>query len=434
MVANVSFVLFTLFIAQTCAQVSLDDLIGRVFNNNTPSVETTTERIETVPTKAIGGYKVSLDDLIGIVFNNNTPSVQTTTERIETVPTKAIGVYKSCGLEKECVPRHLCVDGAISTTGENLFDIRIIDEVCSYSEICCDIPNKRSESVVPPFPKERHEGCGWRNIDGVGFKISGDYDNESQFAEFPWMVAILRAEDAGGSIIHLYDCGGSLIAPNVVLTASHCVFNRKVQQLVVRGGEWDTQNENEILSHVDKHVKEIIVHENYNKGALYNDVALLILEDDFVWQENIRPICLPELNANFDGSRCYATGWGKDKFGRDSIYQAILKKIDLPVVPRDTCQKYLRNTRLGLYFNLHESFICAGGEKGKDMCKGDGGSPLVCPIPGVKNRYYQAGIVAWGIGCAEENIPGVYANVAYLRPWISEKLAARGISFASFTP
>lgn len=36
---------------------------------------------------------------------------------------------------------------------------------------------------------------------------------------------------------------------------------------------------------------------------------------------------------------------------------------------------------------------------------GDGGSPLVCPIPGRYQQYYQAGIVAWGIGCGTE-VPG----------------------------
>jgi hypothetical protein len=47
----------------------------------------------------------------------------------------------------------------------------------------------------------------------------------------------------------------------------------------------------------------------------------------------------------------------------------ILKKVDLPVVPRDTCVEALRTTRLGPYFKLHESFICAGGDQGKDTCK-----------------------------------------------------------------
>ena len=89
-------------------------------------------------------------------------------------------------------------------------------------------------------------------------------------------------------------------------------------------------------------------------------------------------------------------GWGKDLFGKEGKYQTILKKIELPTVPFAKCQDSLRKTRLGRRFILHESFMCAGGEIGKDACKGDGGSPLVCPVDGKPGHYYQAGIVAWG--------------------------------------
>ena len=89
-------------------------------------------------------------------------------------------------------------------------------------------------------------------------------------------------------------------------------------------------------------------------------------------------------------------------------YQVILKKIELPIVPHAPCQESFRKTRLGKRFNLHQSFICAGGEPGKDTCKGDGGSPLVCPVQGHPGHFYQAGIVAWGIGCGEQGTPGAY--------------------------
>merc|ERR1712203_145767 len=55
-------------------------------------------------------------------------------------------------------------------------------------------------------------------------------------------------------------------------------------------------------------------------------------------------------------------------------------------------------------------FICAGGVDGKDTCKGDGGSPLVCQSKFDPTSYVQAGIVAWGIGCGEDNTPGINAE------------------------
>lgn len=80
-----------------------------------------------------------------------------------------------------------------------------------------------------------------------------------------------------------------------------------------------------------------------------------------------------------------------------SYYPRILKKIELPTVQHADCQTKMRRTRLGRRFILDNSFMCAGGEAGIDTCKGDGGSPLVCPVAGVQNKYYQAGIVAWGM-------------------------------------
>merc|ERR1712096_148703 len=106
----------------------------------------------------------------------------------------------------------------------------------------------------------------------------------------------------------------------------------------------------------------------------------------------------------FDGTTCFATGWGKDKFGSAGQYQVVLKEIDLPVVSNYECQDKLRSTRLGQKYKLHDSFLCAGGINGKDTCKGDGGSPLVCPSKYDPNTYVQAGIVAWGIGCGEDGV------------------------------
>merc|ERR1712080_561944 len=109
-------------------------------------------------------------------------------------------------------------------------------------------------------------------------------------------------------------------------------------------------------------------------------------------------------------------------------YQVILKEIDLPVVDNYQCEASLRRTRLGGKFQLDDSFLCAGGVPGKDICKGDGGSPLVCPSKTFPNRYVQAGIVAWGIGCGEQGIPGVYGDVAKGVCFIDHAMSCNGVA------
>jgi len=44
----------------------------------------------------------------------------------------------------------------------------------------------------------------------------------------------------------------------------------------------------------------------------------------------------------------------------------------------------------------------------------------------------QTGIVAWGIGCGEKGIPGVYVDVAKFRTWIDEKLTRLNVNIDSY--
>merc|ERR1712098_36542 len=277
------------------------------------------------------------------------------------------------------------------------------DSKCEgFLDVCCQDPDF---SAPPPTPiKQYVPKCGQRHENGLGVRIQGFNEGESQFGEWPHMCAVLSEEvvvesDTGYTqqqqeveeTVNLYQCGGSLIAPDTILTAAHCVdkFIQNPGSLKIRCGEWDTQDQTEPRPHQDRYVTNLDIHPAFNDKNLANDWALLYTAQPFQLQEHIDTVCLPQPGEQFAGDTCFATGWGKDKFGAEGQYQVVLKEIDLPVVGHDQCEAKLRTTRLGRRFQLDDSFICAGGEDGKD------------------------------------NVPGVYAAVAESVCWVDYSMSCR---------
>lgn len=70
--------------------------------------------------------------------------------------------------------------------------------------------------------------------------------------------------------------------------------------------------------------------------------------------------------------------------------------------------------------------ICAGYlSGGHDTCQGDSGGPLLCREPNDPNKWYVAGIVSHGEGCARPMEPGVYTRVALFMDWINKVTGMR---------
>ncbi|XP_069177246.1 phenoloxidase-activating factor 2 isoform X2 [Procambarus clarkii] len=285
-------------------------------------------------------------------------------------------------------------------------------------DICCrDIDT----SLPPPRPRNIYTpACGNRNPKGVGGIFKGFTESYAQFGEFPWMVVVMTADQPLGSGQNAYISGGSLVHPSFVMTAAHYVADKAAKDVAVRLGEWNIKAPTEPIKHQEILVSQIHLHPDFNPKSLKYDVALLQLKQPAQLGPTVDTICLPSPFQKFDGSQCVSSGWGKDIFGQEGKYQQILKTVTLPAMNHRSCEAALRRTRLGSNFILDQTFMCAGGQRGKDLCTGDGGSPLVCPKPGDPNRYVQAGIVAWGIGCGTEGVPGVYADVSQAMPWINQ--------------
>jgi secreted trypsin-like serine protease len=88
-------------------------------------------------------------------------------------------------------------------------------------------------------------------------------------------------------------------------------------------------------------------------------------------------------------------------------------KVSLSEFNLTTCKKLMDNIN-------PDTNLCFGGDDkgGFGTCTGDSGGPLQCQSS--DGKWYQIGIISWGISCARANIPDVYTRVAYFYDWIEE--------------
>jgi len=191
-----------------------------------------------------------------------------------------------------------------------------------------------------------------------------------------------------------------------------------VSQIRLRLGEYDFSNAKEPFAYVERAASKKIVHPKYNFFTYEYDLALVRLEEAINFQPNIAPICLPAIeDVNLVGMNATVTGWGRLSEG--GTLPSKLQQVTLPIVSNRKCEAMF--LKAGRKEHIPDIFMCAGYEEGgRDSCQGDSGGPM--QIQGKDGKYFLGGIISWGIGCAEANLPGVCTRISKFTSWILENV------------
>ncbi|KZS21782.1 putative Transmembrane protease serine 11E [Daphnia magna] len=233
----------------------------------------------------------------------------------------------------------------------------------------------------------------------------------TQYGQWPWQVSLRQWRTA----TFLHKCGAALLNENWAITAAHCVDNVQPDDLLLRMGEYDLATDEEEYPYIERKVQIVASHPQFDSRTFEYDLALLRFYDPVRFQPNIVPICLPPPSeVDFVGRTAYVTGWGR--LYEDGPLPSKMQQVSVPVINNTDCESMYR--RAGYVEHIPNIFICAGYADGKrDSCEGDSGGPMVIQE---EQSWVLAGVISWGIGCAEANQPGVYTRISEFRDWIDK--------------
>uniref|UniRef100_A0A3B3ZLF5 Uncharacterized protein n=1 Tax=Periophthalmus magnuspinnatus TaxID=409849 RepID=A0A3B3ZLF5_9GOBI len=243
---------------------------------------------------------------------------------------------------------------------------------------------------------EAHCDCGTR-----------PYKLNPELGEWPWQVS-LHFLTSG------HVCGASILSPKWLLSASHCFITNSQENRIP--SNWQSYSGmQDQYKHDDvqrRSIRRIITHPDYNQMTFDYDIALLELSEPLEFTNSIQPICLPSSSHVFTaGMSCWVTGWGAMREGGRAAQ--LLQKASVKIINDSVCNTVTEG-------QVTSRMMCSGFlSGGVDACQGDSGGPLTCFEE--SGKWFQAGIVSWGEGCARRNKPGVYSRVTKLRDWIKKE-------------
>ncbi|UJR10760.1 hypothetical protein I4U23_014948 [Adineta vaga] len=267
-------------------------------------------------------------------------------------------------------------------------------------------------SIVPPLTVTTTPSpltsstCGKQSIAPRAKTISRIFGGTNAIANsWPWMI-FYQEKRMQGTSSTFYVCGATLIDKDYIITAAQCIGTSNPADITLIAGMHDRSSNAETTTRQYRTAKTITIHPQYDSVVFANDIAVIRLNESFIFNTYVQPICLPggEPQADEDVA---TIGWG-----------ALTQGAAITNVLQQTYGKVVADCERWWSFVDSSRQICvADSISSSSICGGDTGSPLLAKYQG---QYVVSGIASFIQGCktgAGTN-PNGFTRVAAYKNWI----------------
>uniref|UniRef100_A0A8W7PWK0 Peptidase S1 domain-containing protein n=1 Tax=Anopheles coluzzii TaxID=1518534 RepID=A0A8W7PWK0_ANOCL len=278
---------------------------------------------------------------------------------------------------------------------------------------------------VADAQEENHLTCGRRKVKSI-YLIHNGVD--ARAGHWPWHAAIFYRNKEHNE----YECGGSILDHNTILTASHCVYTAggviSATRVLVHVGQNHLEKASEYTQ--IHNVRDIIVHPGFSSNSIIHDIALIKLRTNITMTKYVQPVCLWTMDSKQDlivGKNGTIVGFGLNE--QDVVSQQ-LKQALVGVVDALTC---IASDRTVFGTHLTTDMFCGKGQKGVSACNGDSGGGMFFEIGG---KWYVRGLVSFtplrgNTGLCDPLKYTAYTDVAMYLEWIKPHIDQRVLSYDS---